>query len=333
MEMLTINPKDPAILTLAGNVFAASDDKPEARKYFSRALQLKPGYVPATMSLTRLEEIQGNYAEAAALYKGIIDSDMQSITPLLALARLSEKQDKKEEMLDWLEQAGKRAPRDIKPCVMLAEYYLREKQIKKADLLIKEAIKIGARQPILLVLQSRVLMADRRYNGALPLLKELVTKEPDSVFAQVLLSETYLNLKQTKDARGQLEVILEKQPYYVPALILMARVELQSGHYDQALEYTKQIQKAQPDLYMSYELTGDAKKAKKEYVGAKTAYTQAWDLKPSGTLAIKISETLKHSDKPEEAPAALLTWLNDHPDDPKPLQFLGTSYQDIGQND
>jgi putative PEP-CTERM system TPR-repeat lipoprotein len=333
LDLQAMSPNDPAVLTLAGNVFAASDDKPEARKYFSKALQLRSGFVPATMSLSRLEEMQGNYTEAEALYKGIVDSDVESIAPLLALARLAESQGMTKEMLDWLKQARKRAPRDIKPRVMLAEYYLREKQIKKANLLIKEAIKIGSRQPILLILQSRVMIANERYNEALPLLTEIVTREPESIFARALLSETHLMLGQAKDARRQLEIILEKQPSYIPALVLIVRMELQSGHYEQALEFVDQIQKAQPDLYMGYELAGDARTARKQYVEAKTAYQQAWNLEPSAALAIKLSETLKRSGKPEDAPAALLAWLNDHSDDARSLQFLGTSYQDLGQND
>ena len=332
LELLTMNPNDPAVLTLTGNVFAASDNKPEARKYFRKALQLKPGYVPATMSLARLEEMQENYAEATALHKGILDADTKSVAPLLALVRLAEIQGKKKEMLGWLKQARKRAPRDIKPRVMLAEYYLREKQIKKANLLVKETIKIGSRQPILLILQSRVLMAEKRYNEALPLLNDIITRVPESVFARALLSETYLMLGQVKDARRQLESILEEQPLYVPALVLIVRMELQSGHYEQALENAEKIQKSQPDLYMGYELVGDARTARKQYIEAKTAYTQALNIKPSAVLTIKLSETLKRSGKPEDAPAVLLAWLNDHPDDTKLLQFLGTSYQDIGQN-
>ncbi|MEE9302497.1 MAG: XrtA/PEP-CTERM system TPR-repeat protein PrsT [Thiotrichaceae bacterium] len=333
LEILTKKPKDPAVLTLAGNVFIASDDKQEARKYFNKALQLNPSYIPATMSLTRLEERQGNYAKAAALYKKVVNSDAQSIEPLLALARLAELQNKRKEMLNWLEQARERAPQNIKSRVMLAEYYLREKQIKKADLLVKEAIESGSREPVLLTLQSRILMANEHYDLALPFLNEVVTKTPDSVFPRALLSEIYLKLKQVKNARKQLEIILEKQPYYVPALVLIARVELKSGHYQQALKYAEQIQKVQPKLYRGYELTGDIRMVKKEPIEAKIAYTQAWELESSATLAIKLSEASKRSGKLEEAPTALLAWLNDHPDDAKLLQFLGSTYQDIGQND
>jgi putative PEP-CTERM system TPR-repeat lipoprotein len=149
---------------------------------------------------------------------------------------------------------------------------------------------------------------------------------------RVLLAETYLNLRQVKDARRQLDLVLEKQPYYVPALVLMSRAEQASGHYEQALEYAGQVEKAQPDLYLGYELAGDARMASEKYTEAEASYAQAWERKPSTTLAIKLSEASKRSGKPDQAIDALLTWLADHPDDARARQFLGTTYQDMGQN-
>ncbi|MBK8163180.1 MAG: PEP-CTERM system TPR-repeat protein PrsT [Gammaproteobacteria bacterium] len=331
LGMLARFPEDPAVLTLVGNVFAASGDRPEARKYFNKTLKYKPGFVPATMSLARLDEIEGNSAEATTLYRDIADSDTQSIAPLLALARLAEKQGKTQEMLDWLEKAQKRAPKDITPRVLLAEYYLREKQPEKADALVVEAIKIAPRQSVLLALQGRVSMAQGHYNDALPTLNKLVTREPDSVFARALLAETYLALGQTKDARRQLDLALEKQPYYVPALLLMARAHLQSGNYDLALESADKAQKAQPELYMGYELAGDAWMGRKNYIKAKGVYTQAWERNQTAELAIKLSEALTQSGQPEKAVDILSDWLNDHTGDTRVRQFLGTTYQNMGQ--
>jgi putative PEP-CTERM system TPR-repeat lipoprotein len=185
---------------------------------------------------------------------------------------------------------------------------------------------------MLLDLQGRVFMAKRQYKEALSPLNELVTRSPDSTFARTLLAETYLELGQIKDARRQLELALEKQPYDASALMLMARVELLSGHYEQALEYANRIQKAQPDLYAGYELGGDAWMARKNDAEAKAAYAQAWKRKPSAALAIKLSAAAKRSGEPEEATKHLLNWLNDYPDDARALQVLGTTYQDIGQN-
>ena len=198
---------------------------------------------------------------------------------------------------------------------------------------MQEAFKIAPNQPNVLALQGRLLMAQQRNNEALPFLKELATRAHDSVLARALLGEAYLRLGQTKDARLQLEFALERQPQYVPALALMAKLELQSGHDEQALKYARQIQDTEPDFYMGYELAGNAWVAGKNYTEASIAFARAWDLEPSAKLTLKLSEASKISGKPEEATMTLLAWLNDHPDDARVRQFLGITYQDMGQND
>ena len=332
LDMVQQNPENPTVLSLAGNVFVASNDRPEARKYFNKALQIKPGYIQATMLLARLEELDGYPAKAKALYKQLADTNTKDVTPLIALARLAGSQKQTEEMLVWLEQARKRDPEDIKSRRILAEYYLRKRQFEKAGLLIKEAIKIAPRDNMLLVMQARLQMGEGQYNKALSSLNKLVIRVPDSVFVRALLGEAYIKLDQPTDARRQLGIVLEKQPYYVSALVLMGGLELQSGNYDQAMQYAGQIQKTQPDLYLGYEIAGDASMAKKDYVAAKVGYEQAWERKQLTGLAIKLSEASTRSGKFEEATKPLLAWLSNNPDDARILQFLGVAYQNVKQN-
>ena len=175
-------------------------------------------------------------------------------------------------------------------------------------------------------------MARGQYNEALSPLIKLVTRYPESVQPQVLLGEAYLRLGQTKDARRQLEHALEKQPYSVPALALMANVELKTGNYESALNDALQIQKAQPELYIGYELAGDSWMSSKDHTKAETAYAQAWQRNKSAELAIKYSEALTRSGKPEDAVKPLREWLETNPEDARVLQFLGTAYQNAGQD-
>ena len=333
LGMLQESPEDPAVLSLAGSVFVASNDRPEARKYFNKALQVKPGYVPATMLLARLEEYEEHPDKAEILYMKLADTSEDEVAPLMALARLAETQKQPEKMLGWLEEARKRAPNDINSRKVLAEYYLREKQLEKAGLLVTEAIKIAPRDNTLLVLQARLQMAEGQNNKALSSLNELVTRAPDSIFARTMLAEVYFKLDQKTDARRQLGIVLENQPYYAPALVLMANLELRSGHYDQALEVAGKIQKAQPDLYMGHEIAGDALMTMKKYADAKASYEQAWERKKFAELAIKLSEASTRSSKFEEATKPLLTWLSEHPDDARVLQFLGSAYQNMKLDD
>ena len=176
-------------------------------------------------------------------------------------------------------------------------------------------------------------MAEGQHNKALSLLNELVVREPESVYVRTLLAKAYYYLQQHTDVRRQLGIVLEKQPYYSPALVLMATLELQAANYDQAYKYAMEIQKVQPDLYMGYELAGNALMAKKDHVGAKFNYEKALKYNQTTDLVIKLSEASARSGKFEEGTKPLLAWLSDHPKDSRVLQFLGMAYQNMKRND
>jgi len=332
LDMLAVYPQDPVILVLAGNVFAASGDKEEARRYLEETLRIKPDFPQATIALARVEELDGNMDDAVVLYQSLVTSDVESALPLLALARIAEQQGNTQEMLEWLERAREKAPEDIKPRMFLAEFYLREKQPEKAGLLVEEAIKIKPGMPELLALQGKVLLAEQRYEEALSLLSGLVIRVPDSPLARTLLGQSYLLMGQEEDARKQLGFALERQPYFVAALVALAKLEMHSGNFDQALEFTRRIEQVKPDLPLGYELAGDVWMEKQDYAAARKAYTRAWDRKQKSELAIKLSETATRSGKPGMAIILLQDWLNEHTGDVMARQFLGTAYQIMGQH-
>lgn len=332
LNILSRSPKDVAVLSLVGNVFAASGDRAEARKYFNKALEIEPNNSLATMLLAALEEVDGNTAEAERLYKSLIKDDATSINPLLALARLSEQKKDYAGMVKWLEKANENAPMELRPKTVLAEYYLRENQLDKVETLLKAAIAISANDPGVLFIKGKMLMTQNRYNEAVSPLTELVTRTPESVLARSMLGETYLKLNQPDDARRQLKLALEQKPYYVPALLVLARVEQVTGKYPQGLAYVEKVIKAQPDLYLAYDLGGDISMSTKNYGAANDYYQKVMSIKPNSVTAIKSAEVYSQLAQHEQAISMLKQWLSKNPEDTGVRQFLGNAYLGNGDN-
>jgi len=332
LGMLSKDKDDPAVITLVGNVFAASGDRHEAREYLERALRVKPGFSPAALSLARVEELEGNTERARELYEGQIDSATNPVVPMLALARLAKQQGRVQEMIEWLNKAIARAPAKIESRVFLASYYLREKQPDKAKPLVAEALKHSPKAPELLMLQGRLLMGDRRFEEALPSFSLVLSSDPGFDVARLLRGERLLQLGRLKEARTDLDILLKKQPNNIVALVLMTKLEIQEGKFDQALDHSMQIQQEFPEQFTGYELTGDARFAQQDYAGAEQAYAQALDRMKNPELAIKLAESLYHSGNPEEAITQLQTWSREYPDHVSARQRLGTIYLDMGRN-
>lgn len=332
LEIKNQSPDDAATQLLVGRVFVVSKDNVEARKYFNKALQIKPDYLQALMSLAELEEREGRLSETEALYKKAAKKHPKSTMPLLALARLAEAQKKMPAMVDWLEKARALNKNDIVSRKILAVHYLAEQQLKKSRLIVDEALKISQADNSLMVLQARLQMAEGRHNKAMQTLNALVARVPESNFVRAMLAETYIKLDQPSDARKQLAIVLENQPYYTPALALLASLDLQAAQYDQAQKNIDKILQVQPDSSMAHELAGDVQLVKKVFSEATKFYQKAWQKKRTATLAIKLSQASSRVGDFEAATKPLHSWLDENPNDAFVLQLLGTAYLNMENN-
>ncbi len=326
-NMLKIDPENAEIITLNGSLQAANNNPQQARKYFNEALLLHDNLPAATIGLARLETKEDKLEHAIALYTKLTESSQGGIIPMLALAELAEKQKRNNDMLSWLEKTRTAAPQDLKSRMILANYYLRNSQPGKANVYIQEALVFAPEHPELLALQGKILISQKRYHDALPPLKKLAQKHPDSTTAQLLLGETLLRLGKITEARKTLQAALKTQPDSPLATLLLAETEFEAGNYDRSLRYAKKLQRLQPEIFSGYMLEGNVWMAKKIYYRARRAYTRAWQRQQTADMAKRLFLTSKHIVTFDEAIKPLLSWLQQHPDDYTTRLFLASIYQ------
>ena len=332
-KMLVKDPNNPDILTLTGNLHAASDDNQQARTYFNKAIQIKSDHPAAIAGLAGIEQKSGNIEKAIALYESLVTSNQAGSLPMMALAEIAAQQNRTNDMLSWLEKARNAAPTETRARVVLTKYYLQNSEPQKAEIYIKEAIKLSPQQADLMALHGKVLIAQQRYNDALQPLKKLVINAPDSTIAQGLLGEVFLRQQMLEDARKHLTKALAIQKDNLTAISLLAETELKEGDLDKSLEYAKLLQKKQPELYIGYMQEGDAWMVKQNYTNAQLAYNKAWNKKQTPQLAIRLFSASKNSSSLTESLKPLLTWLQNNPDDYSTRFYLATQYQNAEENE
>lgn len=331
-DMLERNPEDPATIALVGNVFAASGDSDEARRYFNRALEKDADYSLAIMLLASLEETDNNFDAAEALYRRNLKI-ADDINPMLALARLAGKRGDDTAMRDWLEKARAQDEKDLRSRLVLAEYYLRENQLNKLQLVVKEVADIAPSDPRVLALRGRLAMVQQRFNEALKPLRKLVTKEPDSIVARVLLGECYMKLGQLDDARNQSEQALKINKFEISALLLQSAIDTLDKRYQAAIDGSRKVQKLNPQLYLGYEAEGNAYLASKRYQQAAIAFDRAFKLQPSSETAIRLAGVLVETGDNVRALHIMKQWIQSHADDTNALQYLGSLHQALGDDE
>lgn len=332
-KMLENNPQDPVILSINGNLHAAGGDQQLARMYYNKALILQDNLPSATIGLARIETGDGNLDKAVELYSGLVESGKGGSAPMLALSKLAAQQNRINDMLSWLEKARTVHPAEIKSHIILANYYLSINKPSKANIYIQEAIKTSPNDNDLLALHGKALIAQKHYKKAIAPLNKLVNKIPDSTAARILLSEAFISLGMTEEAREQLLTALKKQDNNYLAISLLAQTEIEAGNYDKSLEYAKKLQKIKPKLYLGYMHEGDVLMTKQDYYEARYAYNNAWIHKQTAELAKKLFISSKHNTNFKSAIRPVLVWLNDHPGDTSIRFFLAVQYQKADQND
>lgn len=332
LDMLKRSPDDPATLTLAGNVFAASKNHGEARKYYSRALAENSVFPSAIMSLALIEELDGNIGQAAELYRKLVDSDFKSVLPMLGLARIADQQGAKQEMLTWLKRAHESDQGNLKTVTLLAGYYLDQNDIVKAAVLVRDALEASPDAAVLLALQGRILMKENKYKQALNPLTKLVAARPESVEARVLIGECFLQLGQLSDARRELAYAQEKAPGNVQVLALMSKLAIKEGDFESALQYSREIENNFPEQYFGYALSGDVLMASRDHAAADRAYNKALERAQISVVAIRRAENAAQSGDPDKAIAYLREWLEEYPEDSKAMLSLGIGLQTMGNN-
>ncbi len=240
------HPQDPEIIAALANVYVSTGDREQARQYFGKALQVKPDYVAVTMVLARLDELDGKLELAKARYESLLEMEPDSAPAMFALARLSNRAGDQQKTGEWLEKSHQAAPKEILPQVTLADYYLKQKKLDKAEKIVNQLIENNPRHPSTLALQGKIYLLKGKFNQALVPLNELVKIAPKSAAAYILLGEAYLAASSLEEGSKAFEKALENQPKSVIALNNLA------WYYDQkkdprAVEYAEQAYILKPE--------------------------------------------------------------------------------------
>jgi len=243
--VLEDHPQNPEIIAMLANVYVSAGDKQQARNYFEKALQVKPDYIAVSMVLARLDELDGQMTQAKARYESVLDISPDSAPAMFALARISNQLGKQEEVGKWLEKSNKAAPNELLPQITLAQYYLRQNKVDKAEFIVNQLVETNPEHISTLALQGKIHMVRGKFNQALSPLQKLVKIVPKSVTGHILLGEALLGASSMEEASKEFYTVLKLNSENVIALNNLA------WYYDQkkdsrALEYAEKAYKLNP---------------------------------------------------------------------------------------
>ncbi len=207
-----------------------------------------------------------------------------------------------DEVVTSYEKLVKKLPEATVPQIALAELYLKQNSIDK----------------------SLAIISTPRFNNNL--MAQKLLKAAAQQKAKQLVSEG-----KTKEAKAFIDGLIANQKNGdIDLSLLLANIYYISDEEPAGLSIINELKKSNPESPLPYEFIANQHFQKQDYEPAIKEYSQAWKIKPSELLAIKMSQTLKRLDS-NEALTPLQDWLKIQKNSPRVMTMLAMSYQEAGE--
>jgi len=325
-------PGNATVFNLRGAIYSAKGDFANARKWYERALEVKPNSMVATMNLVELDLREKNPDAARRRFQAILAIDQANAEAMLGMAGVAEATGQESEYVSWLDKSAKAAPRLPSPRVLLAKYYLRKNDLVRALTAAREAQSLSPDNPEVLDVLGTIQLSARETDNAVATYSKLAGLRPDDPVAQYRLATAQAANANIGAARSSVNKALALRPDYLPGEILLASIELDAGHYREALKITQRVEEKHPESASGFALQGNILMAQKQFAAALQAYEKAFAINKTGLLMVKVHQALSAAGNVKEADTRLRQWFKDQPNDVIARLYLAQTYLKARQN-
>lgn len=228
-EVLQKNPNHIEGHILMGSVLFQQDKRSEAFAELNKAIEIDPKRVESYLSLARFYALTNDKATAEATFQRAIGVNQSSALAHYEYAKFLVQTGRVDAAENEFNLAVQVDPNNREARFVLASFYLVNKRYAKAEEAYKALAELDKDKP-----EGRSVLGDYygatgRLDEAIAIYKEVVAKSPDYAKGHYRLAELLLNRNDLVNARAEVDNILKKDANDRQAMILRARIEMQTG--------------------------------------------------------------------------------------------------------
>ncbi len=246
---------------LMGSVLFAQDHKPEAFAELNRAIEIDPKRVESYLSLARFHAQSNDPTTAESIYQRAISVNGSSALAHYEYGKFLVQSKRLDNAETEFQKAVQVDGANREARFILASFYLVNRQFPKAEEAYKALAELDKDKP-----EGRSVLADfysatGRVDEAMAIYKEVVAKSPDYTPARYRLAETMLVRGDADGAKNEIANILKKDAKDRQAMILRARIGMQSGEPNDlkaAIEDLREVLKQEPNSRAALYFIADA---------------------------------------------------------------------------
>jgi putative PEP-CTERM system TPR-repeat lipoprotein len=279
-RMAHVYPQVARVHYQLGSAYAAGNDLVKATASLTRALELNPNLIeatlllaeiqirnanaaPAILALERLREKQprlaqaqllladayrlaGRLNDALAIYRTMEAAfPTNAQVPLLRGATLLQVPDKAAARTAF-ERVLELSPGHLPAIEQLVDLDLGEKQFDAAMQLVSGEVQKDPKRVELRILSAKIFTAQGKRDQAEAALQQAIELAPDNLGAFLLLAQLYSDAGQSDKAMAKLDAVLAKDSQNTSALMLAAKIYNANKNYQGAADAYEKLLKIDP---------------------------------------------------------------------------------------
>jgi cellulose synthase operon protein C len=309
------DPKNVDAANMQGVARVAAGDRAGGRAAYENALALNPRYHAARLNLARLDLAEGKIDATRLRLTELLKIAPNNADAMIEFARLEEQTGHPSEAVAWLEKVRVVPAHRVRAGMYLVDLLLRQRNVERAVIVAKEVVSHAPKNFSALRTLSRAELAAGDKRGArqtLSVMVPLAGFEPDM---NVELARLQFAAEDRESAAYSLDKVLKNKADYLPALVLLAEMEIARGDYAKAEQHARRIAERYPARGVGLRLMGDLAVARGQTAIATTNYRAALGKEKDVDTALRLYRTLVRGGDPAKGLIFLEQWSKDNPDD------------------
>jgi cellulose synthase operon protein C len=359
---LAADTNDPVIFTLAGQAKLMEGNRDEGEAFLARGLEAAPDDAKARLDLAASYLAAGDAKRALEIVATVPDDVGGDTRKQIQFIGLASGKDKAVARME-VEALVKRNPGNVRLLNLAAGWLVHQGDLDAARKYLEQARAASPKDPATLVNIGRfefranrlpqarqafeaAVAADPKLGDAYMALAGMAESSGDQAQAakwveawrkadpaaplpRLLLARAAFAKNNLAEARKLIAEALAINPTWLPAVALLAQVELADKKPDAALALASGLKKNASTASAGYALEGDVLMATRQAARAATSYAESGSLRPTAEAALGEFQARRVAGMVEPT-QPLVGWLKQHPDDSRVRLMLAQAYDASG---
>lgn len=325
-------PDNARVHALVGGILLLSGDNDGARESFAEAERLDPASPVGTMSLARVDLLEGKIEDAIARFETAIERHPDDTTLMISLARLQVQNDDRAAAAEWLKKAIQSDDSRPDASFMLATLHLTAREFEAAEAVARSALERFDYVADLYNVLGLSLAGQQRPQEAVGEFKKAIELSVENPLYRMNLARAYATLGQKDKVAETLERSLQRDPDHIQTNAMLARLRASEGDIDDAVSLVEQLNRRNPDSAAAKALLAEVYFRAGRADSADAVMDEALAIENTRALAVRAYQ-LRDGAGVADSERSLLDYLQEKPGDNGVRLLLAQEYQARGDFD